>query len=223
MPGHWEGDLIIGKNNRSAIGTLVERTTRFVMLLHLPNGARAEDVNAAMAAKIAELPSALPRSITWDQGKEMSRHRRSASTPASRSTSAIRTHPGSAAATRTPTVFSANTSPKAPISPFTTPPTSTRSPTNSTHAHANARLANPNRSPQYSHRCVNDLNPPAHLSSRGGSAGGQRVVRGRRSTPRIVRRSRHLGSPASSRFGKRRMSEPIATVPSSFARDAPKQ
>jgi transposase, IS30 family len=74
VPGHWEGDLIIGKNNRSAIGTLVERSTRFVMLLHLPNGARAEDLNAAMAAKIAELPSSLARSITWDQGKELSRH-----------------------------------------------------------------------------------------------------------------------------------------------------
>jgi IS30 family transposase len=75
VPGHWEGDLIIGKNNRSAIGTLVERSTRFVMLLHLPNGARAEDVNTAMAAKIAELPNSLARSITWDQGKELSRHR----------------------------------------------------------------------------------------------------------------------------------------------------
>ena len=75
VPGHWEGDLIMGQNNRSAIGTLVERSTRFVMLLHLPNGARAEDVNAAMAAKITELPDALARSITWDQGKELSRHR----------------------------------------------------------------------------------------------------------------------------------------------------
>jgi transposase, IS30 family len=75
VPGHWEGDLIIGKNNRSAIGTLVERSTRFVMLLHLPNGVSAEDVNTAMAAKIAELPSSLARSITWDQGKELSRHR----------------------------------------------------------------------------------------------------------------------------------------------------
>jgi IS30 family transposase len=75
VPGHWEGDLILGKNNRSAIGTLVERTSRFVMLLHLPDDHTAEAVSAAMAAKIAELPAALRRSITWDQGSEMSDHR----------------------------------------------------------------------------------------------------------------------------------------------------
>ena len=75
VPGHWEGDLIIGTGGRSAIGTLVERSTRFVMLLHLPNGHSAAEVNAAMAAKIAELPAALVRSITWDQGTELARHR----------------------------------------------------------------------------------------------------------------------------------------------------
>jgi len=76
VPGHWEGDLIMGANNRSAIGTLVERSTRFVMLLHLPRDHTAEAVRDAMTAKIVTLPAALRRSITWDQGKEMSQHAR---------------------------------------------------------------------------------------------------------------------------------------------------
>jgi transposase, IS30 family len=74
VPGHWEGDLIMGAGNRSAVGTLVERTTRYVMLLHLAEGRSAEQVRQAMAAKILELPESLRRSITWDQGKEMAQH-----------------------------------------------------------------------------------------------------------------------------------------------------
>ena len=75
MPGFWEGDLIIGKNSRSAVGTLVERTTRYVMLLHLPGDHTAETVRTAMAAKIATLPAELVKSITWDRGSEMAQHR----------------------------------------------------------------------------------------------------------------------------------------------------
>jgi IS30 family transposase len=74
VPGHWEGDLIMGTNNHSAIGTLVERSTRFVMLLHLPQGRSAEAVRDAMAAKILTLPAGLRRSVTWDQGREMTQH-----------------------------------------------------------------------------------------------------------------------------------------------------
>jgi IS30 family transposase len=74
VPGHWEGDLIIGKNSKSAIGTLVERSTRFVMLLHLPGDRTAETVRDAMTRKIQTLPKELVRSITWDQGREMAEH-----------------------------------------------------------------------------------------------------------------------------------------------------
>ncbi|ROS21736.1 IS30 family transposase [Cellulomonas sp. PhB150] len=74
VPGHWEGDLIIGKNGNSAIGTLVERSTRFVMLLHLPGDRTAATVRDAMTTAIATLPAALTRSITWDQGIEMAQH-----------------------------------------------------------------------------------------------------------------------------------------------------
>jgi IS30 family transposase len=74
VPGHWEGDLIIGKHSNSAIGTLVERQTRFVMLLHLPGDHGAEALRDAMLAKITELPAHLWRTLTWDQGIEMARH-----------------------------------------------------------------------------------------------------------------------------------------------------
>jgi IS30 family transposase len=74
VPGHWEGDLILGSNGRSAVGTLVERTTRLVLLLHLEDGRAATSVEAAMRKAIATLPEELRRSITWDQGAEMSTH-----------------------------------------------------------------------------------------------------------------------------------------------------
>lgn len=73
VPGHWEGDLIIGKDNKTAVGTLVERATRYVMLLHLSDQ-RAETVRVAMTEKIRTLPEHLVRSITWDQGIEMAQH-----------------------------------------------------------------------------------------------------------------------------------------------------
>ena len=71
VPGHWEGDLIIGKNNASAIGTLVERTTGYTMLVHLPDGYKPEQVSDALAAKIQTIPEILRASLTWDQGPEM--------------------------------------------------------------------------------------------------------------------------------------------------------
>jgi transposase, IS30 family len=74
VPGHWEGDLILGRNGRSQIGTLVERSTRFVLLLHLPGQRTAEMVRDAMTPTIQTLPAALRRSITWDQGSELAQH-----------------------------------------------------------------------------------------------------------------------------------------------------
>src|SRR5215469_14337504 len=74
VPGHWEGDLLIGKDCKSAVGTLVERTTRYVLLLHLPQGRDAHLVEQAMRQAITALPAGLARTITWDQGKEMSYH-----------------------------------------------------------------------------------------------------------------------------------------------------
>jgi IS30 family transposase len=74
VPGHWEGDLIIGTRGASAVGTLVERSTRFLLLLHLPNGHSAPEVEAAMRKAIKTLPSSLIKTITWDQGSELARH-----------------------------------------------------------------------------------------------------------------------------------------------------
>jgi IS30 family transposase len=73
VPGHWEGDLIFGKKMTS-IGTLVERHSRYVILLKLPNGHGAQAVRQAMTKRILTLPAQLRRSITWDQGKEMAEH-----------------------------------------------------------------------------------------------------------------------------------------------------
>jgi len=75
VPGHWEGDLLCGKR-MTAVGTLVERSTRYVMLFALPNGHSADEVRKAMARKIRRLPSELRRTLTWDQGLEMAEHAR---------------------------------------------------------------------------------------------------------------------------------------------------
>lgn len=76
VPGHWEGDLIVGAANGSAIGTLVERSSRYLMLVHLPGGHHdSETVAKALTATISTLPAHLRGSLTWDQGAEMARHK----------------------------------------------------------------------------------------------------------------------------------------------------
>ena len=73
VPGHWEGDLLLGRQP-TAVGTLVERTSRYLMLLALPRGYGADQVRQALAQAIVTLPEQLRRSLTWDQGPEMAEH-----------------------------------------------------------------------------------------------------------------------------------------------------
>ena len=93
VPGHWEGDLIIGQRQPSAIGTLVERSTRFVMLLHLPTAAPPKHVRDAMTAKIPTLPDHLADRSPGTKAKRWPNTPSSPSTPASPSTSATTTRP----------------------------------------------------------------------------------------------------------------------------------
>ncbi len=72
--GHWEGDLIMGKGNRSAIGTLIERQARFLILIHIPEAHTAVSVRDGIVGAVTDLPPALRRTLTWDQGKEMALH-----------------------------------------------------------------------------------------------------------------------------------------------------
>jgi len=74
VPGHWEGDLIMGASQRSAVATLVERSTRYTLLCALPAGHSAPAVRDALAAKIGDLPASLRRTLTWDRGGEMAQH-----------------------------------------------------------------------------------------------------------------------------------------------------
>ncbi len=73
-PGHWEGDLIVGLGNRSAIGTLLERTSRYCRLLHLPGDHTAASLRQALIDVFGHLPDGLRRTLTWDQGSEMAQH-----------------------------------------------------------------------------------------------------------------------------------------------------
>src|SRR5258708_4081397 len=133
IPGHHEGDLVMGsKASNSAVGTIVERTTGYLTLLPLPGGHDAASVaDAIIAATSSPSPSASPP-------------------PASRSTSPTPTPPGRAAATRTSPACSASTSPRAPPSATTPPPGSRPSPASSTTAPASASATTPRAKPSLS-------------------------------------------------------------------------
>jgi len=73
-PGHWEGDLIIGKKMTAAIATLLERTSRYLILVHLPAGYKAPQLRDALIEQFGQIPPAMRKTLTWDQGREMARH-----------------------------------------------------------------------------------------------------------------------------------------------------
>jgi IS30 family transposase len=126
VPGHWEGDLLSGANN-THIATLVERHSRFTMLVKVPNKSTATVV-AALAKHIGRLPQELRRSLTWDRGKEWLPTRASPLPPMCRSTFAIRAVPGNAAPTKTQMACCASTFQRGQTCRSTPKPTSTRSP-----------------------------------------------------------------------------------------------
>jgi hypothetical protein len=160
VPGHPEGDLIVGKDGKSHIATLVERSTRYVMLAKIAN-AKAETVNAALPELVARLPEQLWRSLTLDRGHELVGHAAFSVETGIPVYFCDPTAPGSEAPTRTPMACSASTSPKAPACVTTARTTSTKSPS--------ASMAAPVRhwagkhQPNASHPC--SLRPPVEPSS----------------------------------------------------------
>jgi IS30 family transposase len=153
-PGHWEGDLITGEQNRSAIGTLVDRHSRFTMLLHLPGRHTAEAVRDALVAAFAGLPPELRRSLTWDQGKELAMHAQIAEA-LGMPVFFCDPHSPWQRPSNENTACCASTSPRAATFAPTTPNTWARWQPSSTSAHARRWLGapRPNCSPHMQYSC----------------------------------------------------------------------
>ncbi|WP_455135045.1 IS30 family transposase [Schaalia cardiffensis] len=132
MPGHWEGDLVIGSRGQSAVGMLVGRSTRYTVLLYPPNRHTAQQVQDATINKLTGLPHSLRLSLTWDQKSELAQHRKITSELGLNVYFVIRTPPGNAAQTKTRTASYASTCPKALAWPPCHKQTWTPSQTNST-------------------------------------------------------------------------------------------
>jgi IS30 family transposase len=144
VPGHWEGDLILGSTaSASAIGTLVERSSGFVLLLHLPGDHTSRTVADAMITTMSALPEHLRRSLTWDQGSEMARHRE-ISLATNLDIYFCDPHsPWQRGSNENTKGCCGNTSPRAPTCPCTGPASWPTSPPNSTPAPANATAGAP--------------------------------------------------------------------------------
>jgi Homeodomain-like domain len=161
VPGHWEGDLVFGRRP-SAVGTLVERHSRYVLLFPLPDGFSAERMRPALTAAVLRLPQQLRHSLTWDHGKEMAEHLRFTIDSGVQSSSVTRVAPGSAAPTRTPTACSANTCPRAPTCASSIRLRWMRSRLSSTATLDKPwALRHPHRS--WRRRCADPLRPPPYL------------------------------------------------------------
>ena len=115
-PGHWEGDLIIAKANRTAIATLVERASRHTLVVRLPDGYDAKNTARAVTAALGRQPAHMVKTLTWDQGREIARWADIEKTSPSRCTSASPAPPGSARPTSTPTACCDDGSPNQPTS-----------------------------------------------------------------------------------------------------------
>jgi hypothetical protein len=148
--GDWEGDLIVGRMSRSAIGMLVDRSSRYLRLIHLPQGHTAERFHTALLPVLDTTPPELRLTLTWDQGSEMAHHDQLAEHSSKASTLPTLLARGYAERTRTPTACSASTSPTAHICGYTTPMPSGQS--NNASTTGRGRASDGAHQPRYSTR-----------------------------------------------------------------------